>query len=88
MRPCARHVCQAGTKGGEGSRGLMLAPDQALRAAGGGERAHLGWGCSRLSAPPCLAEVQAPCGTTSGAGGPVGLDGSPSPVPASALSPS
>lgn len=35
-----------------------------------------------------VGEVQAPCGTTSGAGGPVGLDGSPSPVPASALSPS
>ncbi|XP_014698592.3 chromatin assembly factor 1 subunit A isoform X1 [Equus asinus] len=35
-----------------------------------------------------IGEVQAPCGTTSGAGGPVGLDGSPSPVPASALSPS
>ncbi|XP_058393649.1 chromatin assembly factor 1 subunit A isoform X1 [Diceros bicornis minor] len=35
-----------------------------------------------------VGEVQAPCGTTSGAGGAVGMDTSESPVPASTLGPS
>lgn len=48
-----------------------------------------GLGVQPAKAPSlsCLAEAPAPCGTTSGAGGSVGMDTSESPVPATSLGP-